>query len=1349
MSTKTKAQLLAEIKALQKRLAELGAVEAESHQKNDVFKRQAHALSKRIQELNCLTSISSLVETPDISLPEILQGSANFLPPAWQYPQITCARITLNGREYKTGNFRKTKWKLASEIKVESKHAGSVEIFYLEEQPKSDQGPFLKEERALIDAVAERLGRIIQRVQAQNSLLETSNYLESLITYANSPIIVWDPALKITRFNRAFEKLTGYSANEVLGQELSMLFPEASRAESMSKIADTVIGEHWESIEIPILHKEGKVSIVLWNSANIYAEDGVMLLSTIAQGQDITERVQARQRLLHLNLVLRSIRNVNQLLVREKNRDVLIQEICDTLTETRGCSTAWIMLLDEQGEFLDCAESGLGKGFTPLLKELKRGDFPACVKKALAQPGSVEITDPSSTCVDCSITDIYTDKGRLSSCLKHGGKVYGTLSVSFGVDITIDEEELSLNKEVVGDIAFALHNFKLEENAKQAEQKLRESAEFQKTIFETTSLATAIIEEDTILSTVNKAFEKLSGYSKEDLEGKMRWTEFVAAEDLKRMKEYHQQRRIDSETTPKQYEFRFINKEGTARNILLYADMIPGTKKSVASLLDLTKQKLSEQALVESEQKFKWLYINAPIAYHILSADGIITDVNRRWCEVLKYSKEEVIGKPIFNFIIEEERRAAKKSFKNKKASQLNYIEGSKRKYRTKTGDIKTFKTYDFIILDKDNKTTSIQTTIEDITDRDLADEKLRQSEEQYHSVVDDSPGLIDRFLPDGTITFANQKSCKFFGKEYDELIGMNIQSTISVEDRESAMSNIASLTKESPVQTSENRVIRHDGEVRWMRWTDRALFDDDGQVISYQSFGEDITESKQTAQALREEQEKAQKYLDIAEVIMLALNKKGEITLINKKGSQILGYEKDELLGRNWFDTCMPERKRKEVRQVYKKIMAGRTEFHEYHENPVLTRSGEERIIAWHNTALWVWDEDKRIIGTLSSGEDITERVRAEHLLNALNRAAVTMGAAQTQQDVFNTISKQLKQLDISCMLFPIDKSQGKLFTKYVSYESSLINVAEKLIGVEHQDFSFPIDAVDIYREVVREKKILFTDNPEQTLQQIIPKLSKKLFPHITKIMRVPKSIAAPLIVEGQVIGMFSIQSNTLTREDIPIIKAFADQLSSAWNKLELLQNLRKTVEGTIHTIAATVEVRDPYTAGHQKRVADLAAAIASEMGLASDQVEGIRMAGVIHDLGKIQVPAEILSKPGVLNELEFNIIKTHPQVGFDLLKEIEFPWPIAEIVLQHHEKMNGSGYPQGLKEDEIMIEARILAVADTVEAMSSHRPYRPALGLEKALAQIKQDKGTLFDPDVVDACLKIFKQGYRLPEG
>ncbi|MBU4583500.1 MAG: PAS domain S-box protein [Proteobacteria bacterium] len=191
-----------------------------------------------------------------------------------------------------------------------------------------------------------------------------------------------------------------------------------------------------------------------------------------------------------------------------------------------------------------------------------------------------------------------------------------------------------------------------------------------------------------------------------------------------------------------------------------------------------------------------------------------------------------------------------------------------------------------------------------------------------------------------------------------------------------------------------------------------------------------------------------------------------------------------------------------------------------------------------------------------------------------------------------------------------------------------------------------------------------------------------------------------------------------------------------------ETLEMLRKSLAGTIQAMSLTVETRDPYTAGHQRRVADFARAIATEMGLTADQIEGIRTASAIHDIGKISVPAEILSKPTKLSELEFSLIKVHSQSGYDILIEIDFPWPVARMVLEHHERMNGSGYPQGLSGDKLLIESRIIAVADVVEAMASYRPYRPELGIDKALDEISKNKGILYDQEVADVCLRLFRE-------
>ncbi len=212
-------------------------------------------------------------------------------------------------------------------------------------------------------------------------------------------------------------------------------------------------------------------------------------------------------------------------------------------------------------------------------------------------------------------------------------------------------------------------------------------------------------------------------------------------------------------------------------------------------------------------------------------------------------------------------------------------------------------------------------------------------------------------------------------------------------------------------------------------------------------------------------------------------------------------------------------------------------------------------------------------------------------------------------------------------------------------------------------------------------------------------------------------------------------------------IVRDITDRKRAEEEHDRALENLRKAMSGTIQVIAHVVETRDAYTAGHQRRVADLARSIATEMGLAPPMIEGIRMAGVIHDIGKISVPAEILSKPGELSWKEFELIKDHPQTGHDILQDVEFPWPIADIVLQHHERVDGSGYPKGLKGSETLLEARIIAVSDVVEAVASHRPYRPSRGIDAALEEIEKNRNILYDANVVDSCLRLFREkGYKI---
>lgn len=259
----------------------------------------------------------------------------------------------------------------------------------------------------------------------------------------------------------------------------------------------------------------------------------------------------------------------------------------------------------------------------------------------------------------------------------------------------------------------------------------------------------------------------------------------------------------------------------------------------------------------------------------------------------------------------------------------------------------------------------------------------------------------------------------------------------------------------------------------------------------------------------------------------------------------------------------------------------------------------------------------------------------------------------------------------------------------------------------------------------------------------------TKKILPHLHFIIMTGHAAdytyqeiigagAADYIPKPFEMGELKAKLERIERE-----RKIMEQLEAANKELkQAYDRLHRTLQQTVNVLGSTVEMRDRYTAGHQMRVANLAAAIARQLDLPSQTVDGIRLAGHIHDIGKVAVPAEILAKPDVLSDLEMRIIKEHPRVGYEILKEVEFPWPIANIILQHHERLDGSGYPQRLKGDEIIREAQILAVADVVEAMASHRPYRPSLGVDKAIEEITRHRGLRYSAEAVDACVWLIEQ-------
>ncbi len=279
-----------------------------------------------------------------------------------------------------------------------------------------------------------------------------------------------------------------------------------------------------------------------------------------------------------------------------------------------------------------------------------------------------------------------------------------------------------------------------------------------------------------------------------------------------------------------------------------------------------------------------------------------------------------------------------------------------------------------------------------------------------------------------------------------------------------------------------------------------------------------------------------------------------------------------------------------------------------------------------------------------------------------------------------------------------------------------------------------------------IRTGQLAVVNNITEASELDVPWREQAINMGYTSMLALPLDLGANL---RGVLNIYSAETGVFQDQDLELLKELSGDLAFGIRTLRERTAYRKETEKfqstlvqTIQAIALTLEKRDPYTAGHQQRVAQLAAAIASEMGLDAERVKGIRLGGLIHDIGKIYVPVDILVRPGHLSDAEFAIIKSHPQVGFDIIREIDFPWPVQNMVLQHHERLDGSGYPDGLKGEDIILEAKIMTVADVVEAMSSHRPYRPGRGIDAALDEIRNNSGRLYDADIVACCVRLFTE-------
>ncbi|MCX5837587.1 MAG: PAS domain S-box protein [Deltaproteobacteria bacterium] len=841
---------------------------------------------------------------------------------------------------------------------------------------------------------------------------------------------------------------------------------------------------------------------------------------------------------------------------------------------------------------------------------------------------------------------------------------------------------------------------------KQAEKALRESDALFRKLFDDHAAVKLIIDPDTgSLIDANEAAAQYYGWSREQLKA-MKITEIntLAPEEVKNEMEMAKAKnRIH-------FEFRHRLADGSIRDVAVFSSSIENKGKVLLHSIihDITERKRAEKALRESEELFKSYLEYAPDGVYMSDLEGNFLYGNRKCEEIIGYQREELIGKNFLELNLLSE---------NSLNIAVQLLQANMEGKPTGPDEIELISKEGRLIPVEINTSVFqrmgqriILGFVRDITDRNLAEEALKESSGRYKELSTLLESLFDS-IPDvlgvqdkqhGIIRY-NQAGYDFLGLTQKDTEGKKCFQLIN-------KTKPCDICATSEVYRTKKpaRVEKYIEEMGvWLDCRSYPVFDEEGNITKIIEHLRDITESKQAEEALKKSEGMLRLITDNMSDMIRVTDLQGVNLYTSPSHFKGLGYTPEERAGKSAFDIVHPD----DVEHVIKVFFDGLV-----NKKPAKL---EYRIK--HAEGHYVWletvgdllkDDRGEVTAVVTSSRDITERKRSEEML-------------RRSEEKFRFLTENMND---------------NIFTMNLNLQTTYISQSiEKILGFTpeermKQDITEQVTPASMTliekirsEELEREEKGL--GDPNRSI-----KFEAEYYHKDGSTVWMENVISGIRDAQGVAVGIHGVSRDITQRK------------RSEHALLESLKRLHKSLGATVQAMAVTVETRDPYTAGHQRRVADLARSIAQEMNLPTHQIEGIRMASTIHDIGKISVPAEILSKPTKLTNIEFDLIKTHAQSGYDILKDIDFPWPVARMILEHHEKIDGSGYPNGSVGENILLESKILAVADVVEAMASHRPYRPSLGIDAAFKELEENKGTKYDAAAVEACLNLFRgKGYQ----
>ncbi len=738
---------------------------------------------------------------------------------------------------------------------------------------------------------------------------------------------------------------------------------------------------------------------------------------------------------------------------------------------------------------------------------------------------------------------------------------------------------------------------------------------------------------------------------------------------------------------------------------------MPATKTAVSQKLSTSETKAAAKKKFiprnnKDDEKKAWLqksnllYRRNPASIVLLKLPEMtFIDVNETSLKTLLFSREDVIGKTSdeLNIFVQEDKRQEVL----RKLMKQGYVEDYEMKFRRKDGMIIDGSISVEIITHHNEK--YLLAVITDITSRKLAEKAQKKNEEKYRTILETTEEGYYEIDLAGNFIFFNDPVCKLLGYTKKELMGMNNRQ---YTDKETAKKVFQAFNKVyrtgKPTKEFDWQIIRKDGSRRYIEQSAALIKDSSGNPIGFRGIFHDITERKKTEDLLKQNEEQYRLLADHVKDQVWLMDMNLKIQYISPSAEKLLGYTLEELKQITVEKLLSPASLEKALKIAAEAIPKSTADpsysMNELIELELMSKEGQTLFMECAFSV--IRDEKGTPLSILGEGRDITERKKIEVSLR------------ESEENFRNSLD------------------ESPLGVRIVAFDGETLYANKAILDIYGYQDVDELKNTPLHQRYTAESYANFQLRQEK-------RLKGEPGPSEYEVSIIRK--------DGGIRLVHALRKETFWngKKQYQIIYEDITERRKAEAKLkETLNTLRRSINTTIQVLGIASEARDPYTAGHQRRVADLARAIATEMKLPQDAIEGIRMAGAIHDIGKISIPSEILCKPTMLTDLEFSLVKSHCQHSYEIIKDVESPWPLADIVYQHHERIDGSGYPQKLHGDDILIEARILAVADVVEAIMSYRPYRPALGKDIALAEIEHNAGKLYDQKVVEACLKLFRE-------